>query len=82
MPGLELRFDISPGLAATTAAEVKAGERAVAAAMREAGTGLNTAWRGQIAGARLGRRRANSICDQTYPAISLEGGLACLLTPT
>jgi hypothetical protein len=49
------------------AAEVKAGEKAVTAAMREAGTGLKTAWRGQITGAGLGRRLANSIRSQTYP---------------
>jgi hypothetical protein len=35
--------------------------------MREAGTGLKTAWRGQITGAGLGRRLANSIRSQTYP---------------
>ncbi len=35
--------------------------------MREAGTGLKTAWRVQITGAGLGRRLANSIRSQTYP---------------
>ncbi len=35
--------------------------------MREAGTGLKTAWRGQIASAGLGRRLANSIRTQTFP---------------
>jgi len=49
------------------AAEVAAGERAVSAAMREAGTELKTAWRAQITGAGLGRRLANSIRSQTYP---------------
>jgi hypothetical protein len=49
------------------AAEVKAGEKAVTAAMREAGTELKSAWRGQITGAGLGRRLANSIRSQTYP---------------
>jgi hypothetical protein len=56
-----------PDLVAAMAAEVKAGEKAVTAAMREAGTGLKTAWRGQITGAGLGRRLANSIRSQTYP---------------
>ena len=35
--------------------------------MREAGTGLKTAWRGQITQAGLGWRLANSIRSQTYP---------------
>ena len=35
--------------------------------MREAGTDLKTAWRGQITQAGLGRRLSNSIRSQTYP---------------
>ncbi len=64
---MKLGLDISPDLVAVMADEVKAGEKAVTAAMREAGAGLNTAWRGQIAQAGLGRRLANSIRSQTYP---------------
>jgi len=64
---VKLKLDITPDLVAAMAAEVKAGEKAVTAAMREAGTGLKTAWRGQITGAGLGRRLANSIRSQTYP---------------
>ena len=64
---MKLKLDITPDLVAAMAAEVKAGENAVTAAMREAGTGLKTAWRGQIAQAGLGRRLANSIRSQTYP---------------
>ena len=64
---MKLKLDITPDLVATMAAEVKAGEKAVTAAMREAGTDLKSAWRGQITGAGLGRRLANSIRSQTYP---------------
>jgi hypothetical protein len=64
---LKLKLDITPDLVAAMAAEVNAGEKAVTAAMREAGTGLKTAWRGQITGAGLGRRLANSIRNQTFP---------------
>ena len=64
---MKLKLDITPDLVAAVAAEVKAGEKAVTAAMREAGTGLKTAWRGQITGAGLGRRLANSIRSQTFP---------------
>ena len=64
---MKLGLDISPDLVAIMAAEVKAGEKAVSAAMRDAGTDLKTAWRGQITQAGLGRRLSNSIRSQTYP---------------
>ncbi len=64
---MKLKIDFEPDLVAVLQAEVRAGEKAVTAAMREAGTGLKTAWRGQITSAGLGRRLANSIRSQTYP---------------
>ncbi|PWG16102.1 DUF6441 family protein [Salibaculum griseiflavum] len=64
---MKLDIDITPDLAALMAAEIKAGEKAVTAAMRQAGTGLKTDWRGQITQAGLGRRLANSIRNRTYP---------------
>ncbi|MEC7258398.1 MAG: DUF6441 family protein, partial [Pseudomonadota bacterium] len=64
---MKLKLDITPDLVAAMAAEVKAGEKAVTAAMREAGTGLKSSWRMQITGAGLGRRLANSIRNQTFP---------------
>ena len=64
---MKLKLDITPDLVAMMAAEIKAGEKAVTAAMRDAGTDLKSAWRGQIAGAGLGRRLGNSIRSQTYP---------------
>jgi hypothetical protein len=64
---MKLGLDITPDLVAVMAAEIKAGEKAVSAAMREAGTDLKSAWRGQITHAGLGRRLANSIRSQTYP---------------
>ena len=57
---MKLKLDITPNLVAMMAAEVVAGEKAVTAAMREAGTGLKTAWRTQITSAGLGTRLANS----------------------
>ncbi|MDO5706721.1 MAG: DUF6441 family protein [Paracoccus sp. (in: a-proteobacteria)] len=48
-------------------AEVKAGEKAVTTAMREAGTGLKTAWRAQITGAGLGARLARTIRSEQFP---------------
>ena len=58
---MRLTLDISPDLVAMMAAEIAAGERAVTAAVRQAGSGLKLGWRGQIAGAGLGARLANSI---------------------
>ena len=64
---MKLKLDINPDLAAMMAAEIKAGEKAVSAAMREAGTGLKSDWRAQITGAGLGRRLAGSIRSEFYP---------------
>jgi hypothetical protein len=64
---MRLKLDIDPDIVAMMAAEVAAGEKAVSAAMREAGTGLKAAWRTQITGAGLGRRLANSIQSQNFP---------------
>ena len=64
---MRLKLDIDPDIVAMMAAEVVAGEKAVSTAMREAGTGLKTAWRSQITGAGLGRRLANSIQSQNFP---------------
>ena len=64
---MRLGLDLTPDLVAVMAAEIKAGEKAVSAAMREACTDLKSAWRGQITQAGLGHRLANSIRSQTYP---------------
>jgi hypothetical protein len=64
---MKLRLDIDPDLVAMMAAEIAAGERAVTAAIREAGTGLQAGWRGQITGAGLGSRLARSIRSERFP---------------
>ncbi len=76
---VKLKLDIDPDIVAMMAAEVAAGERAVTAGMREAGTGLKTAWRGQITGAGLGRRLGNSIRSQTYPRAGTSLNAAALI---
>ena len=76
---MKLGLNITPDLVAVMAAEVKAGEKAVSAAMREAGTDLKSAWRGQITQAGLGRRLANSIRSQTYPKSSNSLNAAALV---
>jgi hypothetical protein len=64
---VKLKLAIDPDIVALMAAEVAAGERAVTTAMREAGTGLKSAWRAQITGAGLGTRLANSIRLASFP---------------
>ncbi len=63
-----MKFDVSfqPDLVALMRAEVVAGQKAVSTTMREASTGIKTAWRAQITGAGLGQRLANTIRSQTY----------------
>ncbi len=61
------KLDIDPVIVALMAAEVAAGERAVTATMRQAGTGLKSAWRTQITGAGRGTRLANPILSQNFP---------------
>ena len=64
---MKLKLDIDPDIVALMQAEIAAGEKAVSTAMREAGTGLKTAWRGQITGAGLGQRLARTIRSEQYP---------------
>jgi len=76
---MKLTLDIRPDLVAMMAAEVAAGERAVSAAMREAGTDLKLAWRGQIVGAGLGARLANSIRSEVFPKAGASLNAAALV---
>ena len=63
---MKLKLEITD-IAALMRAEVRAGEKAVSSAMREAGTGLKSAWRVQISGAGLGARLARTIRSEDYP---------------
>ena len=64
---MKVRVDITPDLVALMREEVKAGQKAVSKTMAQARASLKSAWRGQITGAGLGQRLANSIRSQTYP---------------
>ncbi len=64
---MKLKIDFDPDLVAMLQAEVRAGERAVKAAMAEAGGELKQAWRAQITGAGLGHRLPRTIRNRTYP---------------
>jgi hypothetical protein len=78
---MKLKLDIDPDIVAMMAAEVAAGERAVSAAIREAGAGLKFAWRGQITGAGLGQRLANTIRLATWPKGGVRRAYAVPLGP-
>lgn len=64
---MKLKIDIRPDIVAMMREEVLAGERAVSAAIRQAGTNLKSAWRAQITGVGLGMRLANSIRAANFP---------------
>ena len=64
---MKLKLELRPDLLALMQEEIRAGEKAVTAAMLDAGARLKSAWRGQIAQAGLGTRLGNSIRLATYP---------------
>ena len=74
-----IRMDIVGDLGAMMAAEIAAGEKAVTKAFGEAGTGLKTAWRGQITGAGLGARLSRTIRSELYPKGQLSLNAAALI---
>ena len=76
---MKLKLEISPDLVALMRAEIAAGEKAVSAAMRTAGSDLKSAWRAQITGAGLGTRLGNSIRLATYPKASDSLNAAALV---
>jgi len=64
---MKLGVNIVGDIARIMETETRAGEKAVTTAMREAGTGLKTAWRAQITGAGLGARLARTIRSEQFP---------------
>ena len=64
---MKLDVSFTPDLVALMRAEVVAGQKAVSTTMAQAGASLKLAWRGQITGAGLGARLANTIRSQSYP---------------
>ena len=76
---MQLKLDIDPDIVAMMQAEIAAGERAVSTAIRAAGTGLKTAWRGQITGAGLGARLARTIRAEQFPKATPSLNAAALV---
>ncbi len=64
---MKLKLDFDPDLVGILKDEIKAGEHAVTAAMKEAGAELKQAWREQITRAGLGHRLPRTIRNRTYP---------------
>ena len=64
---MKLFATIEGDIRALMKAELAVAERAVTAGVSEAATGLQTAWRGQITGATLGQKLANSVRKKLYP---------------
>jgi hypothetical protein len=61
------------------ASEIRAGERAVTAAMKDAGARLKTIWRGDITSAGLGKRLSNTVRAQVYPETTPSLNAAALV---
>ena len=64
---MRIKVGIDQNIIDLMGAEIAAGEKAVSAATREAGTSLKTAWRAQITGAGLGQRLSRTIRSAQYP---------------
>ena len=64
---MKIDVKIAGDIVALMRAEVAAGQKAVSTTMAQAGASLKSAWRGQITGAGLGQRLANTIRSQTWP---------------
>jgi Family of unknown function (DUF6441) len=64
---MKLTVEFTPDLVALLEQEIKAGERAVTAAMKSAGAQLKQDWREQITRAGLGNRLPRTIRNRTYP---------------
>jgi len=65
---MKLVLSLNPDLFVAMQNEIRAGEKAVTMAIREAGKELKSNWRVQITRAQLGPRLAKSIRTKTYPA--------------
>jgi Family of unknown function (DUF6441) len=76
---MRLTIDIQPDLAKLMTEEIAAGERAIIAAVREASFGLKAGWRGQITGAGLGARLANSIRSEVFPKAGVSLNAAAVV---
>ncbi len=64
---MKLKDDVIDSIARIMEAETRAGEKAFTTALRDAGTGLKSAWRAQITGAGLGARLARTIRSEQFP---------------
>jgi Family of unknown function (DUF6441) len=72
---MKLTSSITRSLRADMQAELRDIERAVAAGTRDAGRGLKTELRRQVASAGLGQRLANSWRDKHYPNQKLDAAI-------
>nr|WP_246195371.1 DUF6441 family protein [Paracoccus litorisediminis] len=59
--------------------QIDAAERGITRGIREAGEGLKTDWRGQVIGAGLGKRLANTVRARGFPSRGQSIGAASLV---
>lgn len=76
---MRFRFELDASLAGIAEEEIRSAERAVTGGVREIGTLVKNAWRGQVVSSGLGTRLANTIRQNNYPAAGESIGAASLV---
>lgn len=76
---MRFRFELDASLAGIAEEEIRSAERAVTGGVREIGTLVKNAWRGQVVSSGLGARLANTIRQNNYPAAGQSIGAASLV---
>ena len=76
---LDLRVEVSGSVNDILTSERRAGARSVSRAMSGAAQSIKGAWRGEITGAGLGTRLANTVRAQAYPQSGFSMNAAALI---
>ena len=76
---MKLDVTLDANIAGMMESEILAGEKAVTGGVREVADWVKAEWRGQVTGAGLGQRLANTIRQTNYPARGESLGAASLV---
>jgi hypothetical protein len=76
---MKIDITLDANIAGMMEAEILAAEKAVTGGVREVGDWVKTSWRGQVTGAGLGQRLANTIRGLNFPPRGESLGAAALV---
>lgn len=76
---MKIDITLDANIAGMMESEILAAEKAVTGGVREVGDWVKTSWRGQVTGAGLGRRLANTIRGLNFPPRGESLGAAALV---